>query len=356
MNSENVKMKLYTIVGARPQFVKAAAVSRALADTGCIEELIIHTGQHYDSNMSDIFFNELGIPAPARHLGIGGSTHGAMTGKMLEALESAMLEDRPDAVLVYGDTNSTLAGALAASKLHIPIIHVEAGLRSFNRLMPEEINRVVADHLSALLLCPTQTSIANLQNEGLTDGVHAVGDVMYDATIYAINQSKARSDILNQLELTNSEYGVCTLHRAENTDDPERFGRIISFIEAQASKQLIVFPVHPRTQKVMEDRGINPRGVKCIKPVGYFDLHRLLADSSLVLTDSGGLQKEAYFHRKQCITLRDETEWIETLDAGWNRLWTEENWKSPRSEIDDYGHGNAGKKTVEVIENWFAVQ
>ncbi len=349
-------MKLFTIVGARPQFIKAAAVSRAIAEAGGIDEAIVHTGQHYDANMSDIFFDELGIPAPKRHLGIGGGTHGAMTGKMLEALEAAMMEDKPDAVLVYGDTNSTLAGALAASKLHIPIVHVEAGLRSFNRRMPEEINRVVADHLSTLLLSPTQSGVRNLSTEGITKGVHAVGDVMHDATLSAIEQSKTRSDILERLDLAGQDYAVCTLHRAENTDDPDRFQRVIAFIEAQAADRPVIFPVHPRTRKVMADRGINPQGVVQIDPLGYFDLHRLLADSSLVLTDSGGLQKEAYFHRKPCITLRDETEWTETVEAGWNRLWTMDDWNSPRVDISDYGDGDAGAKTVAVIKDWFSAE
>lgn len=340
---------IFTVVGARPQFIKAAAVSRVIAGRPDLNELIIHTGQHYDANMSDIFFDELGIPAPKRHLGIGGGSHGAMTGKMLEALEAAMIEDKPDAVLVYGDTNSTLAGALAAAKLHIPVIHVEAGLRSFNRRMPEEINRVMADHLSALLLCPTQTGVDNLKAEGITRGVHAVGDVMHDATLYAIEQSRAKSDVIEKLDLEGRDYAVCTLHRAENTDDPHRFARIIAFLEEQARERLVVFPVHPRTRKVMAERGISPKGVKRVDPMGYFDLHRLLIDCSLVLTDSGGLQKEAYFHRKPCITLRNETEWVETIDAGWNRLWTEVNWKVPRSEISDYGHGFAANSIIETI-------
>lgn len=345
---------IFTVVGARPQFIKAGAVSRVIAERDGLEERIVHTGQHYDANMSDIFFDELGIPAPARHLGIGGGSHGAMTGKMLEGLEAAMMEDRPDAVLVYGDTNSTLAGALAATKLHIPVIHVEAGLRSFNRRMPEEINRVVADHVSALLLCPTRTGVDNLRTEGLTEGVHLVGDVMHDATIFAIEQSKKVSNLVADLDLAGEDCAVCTLHRAENTDDRDRFARIIAFVEDQARDREVIFPVHPRTRKVMAERGIEPKGVRLIDPVGYFDLNRLLADASLVLTDSGGLQKEAYFHRTPCITLRDETEWVETIEAGWNRLWTQDDWKSPRREIEDYGQGDAGERTVDAIEAYFA--
>lgn len=345
---------VFTVVGARPQFIKAGAVSRVIAARPGLVERIVHTGQHYDANMSDIFFDELGIPAPARHLGFGGGSHGAMTGRMLEGLEAAMIEDKPDAVLVYGDTNSTLAGALAAAKLHIPVIHVEAGLRSFNRRMPEEINRVMADHVSALLLCPTRTGVENLKIEGLTRGVHLVGDVMHDATLYAIEQSKTVSSIIEDLGLTGTDFAVCTLHRAENTDDEQRFTRIIAFVENHARDREVIFPVHPRTRKVMAERGMEPEGVRLIDPVGYFDLNRLLADASLVLTDSGGLQKEAYFHRTPCITLRDETEWVETIEAGWNRLWTQDHWKSPRRDIEDYGRGDAGARTVDAIETYFA--
>ncbi|WP_109259418.1 non-hydrolyzing UDP-N-acetylglucosamine 2-epimerase [Hyphobacterium indicum] len=341
---------IFTVVGARPQFIKAAAVSRVIAGRPNLNELIVHTGQHYDPDMSDVFFDELGIPVPARRYEFGGGSHGAMTGKMLAAIEEALVEDKPDAVLVYGDTNSTLAGALAAAKLHIPVIHVEAGLRSFNRRMPEEINRVMADHLSALLLCPTQTGVDNLKAEGITRGVHAVGDVMHDATLYAIEQARAKSDVIEKLDLEGRDYAVCTLHRAENTDDPDRFTRIIAFLEEQARERLVVFPVHPRTRKVMAERGISPKGVKQVDPMGYFDLNRLMAGSSLVLTDSGGLQKEAYFHRKPAITLRDETEWVETIEAGWNRLWTQKDWKSPRRDILDYGQGDAGERTVDAIE------
>jgi UDP-GlcNAc3NAcA epimerase len=341
------RKRVVTIVGARPQFVKAAAVSRAMAKSSALEEVLVHTGQHYDANMSDVFFEELEIPAPKRHLGIGGGAHGAMTGAMLVGLETVLTEEKPDAVLIYGDTNSTLAGALAAVKLHIPVIHSEAGLRSFNRRMPEEINRVVADHLSALLLCPTQTAIDNLAREGITQGVRAVGDVMYDATLFAIERSQKRSDVIDRLKLS-SGFGVCTLHRAENTDDPARFAAVLAYLEAEAAKRPIVFPVHPRTRKMLAGRA--PKGLILTDPLGYFDLHRLLADCDLVLTDSGGLQKEAYFHRKPCITLRDETEWVETIEAGWNRLWTAPDWRTPRTDIADYGKGDAAGETVREIE------
>lgn len=337
-----------TIVGARPQFVKAAAVSRAFKQAG-IDEALIHTGQHYDANMSDIFFEELEIPAPKLHLGIGGGGHGAMTGAMLAKLEEAFVAKKPAVVLVYGDTNSTVAGALAAAKLHIPVIHSEAGLRSFNRRMPEELNRVVTDHLSTLLLCPTQTAIANLTNEGIVKGVHHVGDVMFDATQFAIERSRKTSDILKTLALEGKRFAVCTLHRAENTDDPQRLAALLAFLEDKSDGRTIVFPMHPRTRKVLAASGIATRGLMIIDPLGYFDLHRLLADCEIVFTDSGGLQKEAYFHRKPCITLREETEWVETVDAGWNRLWSGSDFASPRKDIADYGQGDAAERTAELV-------
>lgn len=342
-------VRIVTVVGARPQFIKAAAVSRVARSRTGIDEILIHTGQHFDRNMSDIFFDELGIAPPAHSLGIGGSTHGDMTGRMLGAIEAVLMAEKPDAVLVYGDTNSTLAGALAAAKLHIPVAHVEAGLRSFNRAMPEEINRVLTDHVSDLLLCPTALAVANLASEGITRGVLAVGDVMHDATLYAREQARTRSSILQRLGLEGRDFAVCTLHRAENTDDPHRFARVISFVEAQARLRPVVFPVHPRTRAVLAREGRQPEGLMMIDPVGYFDLNQLLAGCSLVLTDSGGLQKEAYFHRRPCITLRDETEWVETIEAGWNRLWTSDSWASPRRDIADYGEGDAAGKVVDAV-------
>jgi UDP-GlcNAc3NAcA epimerase len=343
-----VSKLIATVVGARPQFVKAAAVSRAFAHAG-ISEALIHTGQHYDANMSDIFFDELEIPAPKLHLGIGGGSHGQMTGTMLAKLEEAFIAEKPAAVLVYGDTNSTIAGALAAAKLHIPVIHSEAGLRSFNRRMPEEINRIVTDHLSALLLCPTQTAITNLANEGIVRGVHHVGDVMFDATQFAIERSRKTATVLKTLGLEGKRFALCTLHRAENTDDHERLAALLTFLEKSADGRTIVFPVHPRTRKVLATSGLSARGLMIIDPLGYFDLHRLLADCDLVLTDSGGLQKEAYFHRKPCITLREETEWVETVEAGWNRLWSGADFTTPRKDIADYGTGDAAQRTVELV-------
>lgn len=340
--------KVATVVGARPQFVKAAAVSRAFREAG-VDEVLIHTGQHYDANMSDIFFEELEIPAPKLHLGVGGGLHGAMTGAMLAKLEEAFIAEKPAVVLVYGDTNSTLAGALAAAKLHIPIVHSESGLRSFNRRMPEEINRVVTDHLSTLLLCPTQAAIENLKREGITKGVHHIGDVMFDATLFAIERAKRSSTVIDALGLKGKRFAVCTLHRAENTDDPARLNALLDFLEGHARDRIIVFPVHPRTRKVLAASGRKLDRLMLTDPLGYFDLHRLLADCDLVLTDSGGLQKEAYFHRKPCITLREETEWVETIEAGWNKLWTAADYVTPRRDITDYGAGEAAAKTAAVI-------
>lgn len=349
-----MKKKVLSVVGARPQFIKAGAVSRAFANSSLVEEILVHTGQHFDDNMSEIFFRELDIPAPARNLGIGGGPQGQMTGRMLEGMESLILELEPDSVLVYGDTNSTLAGALAASKLHIPVVHVEAGLRSFNRKMPEEINRVMADHLSDLLFCPTSLSVNNLAKEGVHTNVFHVGDVMYDATLFAKARAKDQSNILETLGLEDGQYSLCTIHRAESTDDEPLFRQMISFLEVFAKEQNIVFPVHPRTRKTLDSYGATlPRGIIGIDPVGYFDIHRLLSGATTVFTDSGGLQKEAYFHAVPCITMRTETEWIETIEAGWNRLWTNDEFVSPRSEVSEYGQGDAAEKIVSLIEQSF---
>jgi len=341
--------KVVTIVGARPQFVKAAAVSRAIRRTGGLHEVMVHTGQHFDANMSDIFFNELGIPAPAHHLGIGGGGHGAMTGRMLEGLETVLLNEAPEWVLVYGDTNSTLAGALAASKLHIPVVHVEAGLRSFNRRMPEEINRVLTDHIATLLLCPTETAVRNLAAEGITRGVHQVGDVMYDVTLHARSQAARTSGILERLGLAAGAYSLATVHRAENTDDAARLRAVVAHLEEVAAKRPVVLPLHPRTARVAREQGVALDALRVIEPVGYLDMAALLAGCVDVHTDSGGVQKEAYFHRKPCVTLRDETEWVETIAAGWNRLWREPDYVTPRCDIADYGDGRCAERIVEVL-------
>lgn len=329
-----------TVVGARPQFIKASPVSHALLAHGGFREILVHTGQHFDAAMSDVFFEELDIPPPKHNLEVNSLGHGAMTGRMLEKLEEVMIAEKPDWVLIYGDTNSTVAGALAAAKLHIPVAHVEAGLRSFNRRMPEEINRVVADHLSALLFCPTQTAVDNLKDEGITKGVHHVGDVMYDVTLAAVERARGRSKVLERHGLTPKTYAVATIHRAENTDDPDRFARVMQWLSDRAQETPVAMPVHPRTRKLMEKSGLTPKGVRLIDPLGYLDMAWLTHNAAAVFTDSGGLQKEAYFHRVPCVTLRDETEWVETVEAGWNRLWTNESYK-PRREIADYGTGQS---------------
>ncbi|GAB4352687.1 MAG: O-antigen biosynthesis protein WlbD [Kiloniellaceae bacterium] len=338
--------KILTVVGARPQFVKAAAVSRAVARRDGIREVMLHTGQHFDANMSDIFFEELGIPAPDHHLDIAGGGHGEMTGRMLGAIEAVLIEEKPDWVLVYGDTNSTLAGALAAAKLHIPVAHVEAGLRSFNRRMPEEINRVLTDHVSARLYCPTGAAIRNLAEEGIRKGVLHVGDVMYDAAIDARRRAQSGPDILARAGVEPGGYSLATVHRAENTDDAARLRAVVGHLERVAAERTVVLPLHPRTAQAVARFGISLSRLTVIEPVGYLEMTALLAGCVDVHTDSGGVQKEAYFHGKLCVTLRDETEWVETVEAGWNRLWSVPDYKQPRQAIDEYGSGNAAELIV----------
>jgi len=321
------------------------------------EEILVHTGQHFDPSMSDIFFSELEIPPPRYRFDIHGGSHGAMTGRMLAAIEDVLIAEKPDAVLVYGDTNSTLAGALAAAKLAIPLIHVEAGLRSFNRTMPEEINRVVADRLSSVLLCPTSIAIENLAREGIVQGVHKTGDLMNDATQLASELAKRHSDIVQRLGLEPRGYGVATIHRAENTDDADVLGKIAAFIAAEAQKYPIVLPLHPRTRDAAKAAGIDfaQSGVRVIEPVGYLDMCRLLQSANIVLTDSGGLQKEAYFHRVPCVTLRNETEWVETVECGWNRLWTVPDYR-PRRPILEYGDGHAAEEILGILSAAFGAE
>jgi UDP-GlcNAc3NAcA epimerase len=347
---QGVRRKIATVVGARPQFIKAFALSRAFAQAPDFEEILIHTGQHFDENMSEVFFSELQIPPPRYHFAIHGGSHGTMTARMLEEIEDVLLQEKPDAAVVYGDTNSTLAGALAAAKLHVPLIHIEAGLRSFDKRMPEEVNRVVADHLSDVLVCPTRTAIDNLAREGITRGVHPAGDLMYDAMRIATPLAERTSAILETLGLKPAAYGVATIHRAANTDDPAALARVLDFVAAEARKQPIVLPLHPRTLAAAGAAGLDPErpGVRVIAPVGYLDMCRLLHHASVVLTDSGGVQKEAYFHRVPCITLRDRTEWTETIAHGWNRLWLSDNY-AERREIPDYGDGNAAGEIVGII-------
>lgn len=341
--------KIATIVGARPQFVKAAAVTRALRVHDTLREVMIHTGQHSDHEMSDVFFQELDLPDPLYNLGVHGGGHGNMTGRMLAALEPILEKEGPNAVMVYGDTNSTLAGALVAAKLGIPIVHVEAGLRSFNRRMPEEINRVLVDHLSTLLMCPTHSAVKHLAAEGIVKGVHWVGDVMYDATLHARTAALESSRLLKQLGLLESQYALMTLHRAENTRDAGTLADLLDFVRRESNEMPVVFPVHPRTRPLLSSPPVEVSGIRLIDPLGYIDMHRLLSGAAMVFTDSGGLQKEAYFHRVPCITLRDETEWVETLSAGWNRLW---KWPpaDKRVEIHEYGHGDAALTIVRHLE------
>jgi UDP-GlcNAc3NAcA epimerase len=358
-------MKIATILGARPQFIKAAIVSKAFSASADIEEVIVHTGQHYDENMSEIFFQELDIARPAYNLGIGSGSHGLQSGRMLEAIERVLLEEVPDWVLVYGDTNSTLAGVLAAVKLHIPVAHVEAGLRSFNRRMAEEINRIVADHTSDLLFVPTRTALENLRREGLPESsIYAVGDVMYDAAIYYGSKAEAQSHVLHKLGLRSKEYILATLHRAENTDNLERLRFIVGGLIQVAREIPVVLPIHPRTRRVLNDSGIGSeisRFIRLIEPVGYMDMLKLEKNARLIATDSGGVQKEAYFHGVPCVTFREQTEWVELIELGWNRLVPPVSaatvisglcaglTSTPRSTQTPYGDGHAAERIGEVL-------
>ncbi len=346
-------MRLVTIIGARPQFVKAAPLSRAISAHGGITEIAVHTGQHFDYNMSDIFFEELSIPRPTFNLDIHGGGHGEMTARMLTAIEKTLVQEKPDAVVVFGDTNSTLAGALAAAKLHIPIVHIEAGLRSFNRNMPEEINRVLTDHVSTLLMCPTERAISNLRNEGVVNGVFATGDLMYDVMLALAPIAAERSTILKKTGLEAGEYALATLHRAENTDTREALQKATAFLISLSRERPVVLPLHPRTQAALQrfDLSLSSEGdVRILEPVGYLDMLALLQGAALVATDSGGLQKEAYFSHTPCITMRDETEWLETISHGWNRLWSD-NAYAERRAITEYGDGKSAETTVDIIWN-----
>ena len=411
-------MKIATILGARPQFIKAAMVSRAIANhnryVSCgsvrisnfegtslgpqapfpvhnssaakaslplanhqslITEVIIHTGQHYDFNMSDIFFQELKLPEPDYNFGIGSATHGEQTGKMLIEIERVLIKDKPDVVVVYGDTNSTLAGALAASKLHIPVAHVEAGLRSYNMKMPEEINRVLTDHCSTILFCPTKAAVENLRKEGFTNIIDTpspptspkapntpnatnatnaklvlnVGDVMYDLILYALPLAE-NTDILSRLSLTPKDYLVLTLHRAENADDPERLKELLGFA-SQVSSKKIIFPVHPRTKNTLDGLPSIPENIILIEPIGYLEMIKLMRYSSMVLTDSGGVQKEAFWLRVPCITLREETEWVETVASGWNILYKDyKGSHNPSPTVTDlFGDGKSAERIIQTL-------
>ena len=348
-------LKILTIVGARPQFIKAAAVSHALRQQH--REILLHTGQHYDEAMSDRFFTELDLPQPDIELGVGSASHAEQTAKMLIGIETAIAANQPDAVMVYGDTNSTLAGALAASKANVPLAHVEAGLRSYNRRMPEEINRVVTDRLSSLLLCPSETAVANLAEEGITSGVRVVGDVMAD--VLQKFGSGTDAGVAKKLGLAPSSYFASTIHRAENTDDPERLRAILTALNTLPAP--VVLPMHPRVKRVITEQRIAiGNNIRAIDPLGYPDMIALVRNARALLTDSGGLQKEAYWLRVPCITLRDETEWVETVDAGWNTLTGSDHARitaaiqkeRPSAHPQLYGDGHTAARIIEAINSW----
>jgi UDP-GlcNAc3NAcA epimerase len=355
-------VKVVTIIGARPQFIKAATVSREFMRSEGVREIVVHTGQHFDRNMSDVFFEEMHIPRPAYFLDINSLDHGAMTGRMLERIEEVLIAERPEAVLVYGDTNSTLAGALAARKLHVRVVHVEAGLRSYNMSMPEEVNRILTDRISDALCCPTENAVGNLQREGFDQfncRVVKTGDVMHDAVLYYSKMSASSSTIVQRLGLTDSAFALCTIHRAENTDDSTRLASIVAALNAVSREMRVVLPLHPRTRKLLEKCTENLEFAP-IDPVGYFDMLELLRHTQIVLTDSGGLQKEAFFLEKPCITLRDETEWIELTACGANLLagagadaivrgFQEMRRRDIDFRKDLYGDGHAAQRVVEAI-------
>lgn len=363
-----MKKKIVTVIGARPQFIKAAPVSRALAEINGFSEIIIHTGQHYDPQMSAIFFRELEISEPAFNLEVGSGAHGAQTGEMIKRLEEVLQKEKPDIVLIYGDTNSTLAGALAAVKLQIPVAHVEAGLRSFNRRMPEEINRIVADRLSTLLFSPTKTGVDNLKNEGIVENVFQTGDVMYDVARWAAVRVDHARSILAENELTPGKYILSTIHRQENTDDEQRLRNIVFALDELTGTMKVVMPLHPRTHKMIRQFGLSDltKSIHITPPIGFLDMVELERNAALILTDSGGMQKEAYFHRVPCVTVRDQTEWGETVAAGWNILVDAMQMRKiingaesmlaftgSRGEIAEYGDGAASAAIAGLIREYF---
>ncbi|MFZ4561473.1 MAG: non-hydrolyzing UDP-N-acetylglucosamine 2-epimerase [Saprospiraceae bacterium] len=347
-------MKVVSIVGARPQFIKSVVLSEQVRRSH--EEVLVHTGQHFDGNMSSIFFEELGIPKPDVYLGISGGSHGEQTGRMLVEIEKVLMREKPDWCVVYGDTNSTLAGALAAAKLQVRVAHVEAGLRSFNRSMPEEINRVASDHMSELLFCPTAHAAALLRGEGITAGVHVVGDIMADVLFRFLPRAK-QSQILNRLGVSPREYALVTLHRPYNTDDPAKLTSLLETIAKIGMKA--VFPMHPRTQGMVRTHQIPvPANISVIDPVGYLDILQLQSHADVILTDSGGMQKEAYWLGVRCITLRTETEWVETVEAGWNQVVGSDpqrildavrNWRPQGNRPDIYGDGHTAARIFDTI-------
>ncbi len=352
-------VSILTVVGARPQFVKAAAVSRVLRPER--EEILVHTGQHYDELLSDVFFDELPVPEPDYNLGVGSDSHGKQTAAMIEGIEPLVIEHKPDVILLYGDTNSTLAGAIVGSKCDVTVAHVEAGLRSFNREMPEETNRVVTDHISDVCLAPTERAVSNLAAEGITDGVHNSGDVMYDMVQWANEHAKNHSQILETLNLEQESYVLTTVHRAENTDDPNRLRGIVDGL--LTASQPVVFPAHPRVTDRLRRHGLWEKANEAfqfIEPVGYLDFIHLLEGADQVATDSGGVQKEAFFVDTPCVTLRDETEWVETIDCGWNQLVGADRDAIARALTEErlleekptpYGDGNAAENIVGILDS-----
>lgn len=359
-------MRIVTIVGARPQFIKALAISKECAAREGVEEILLHTGQHYDENMSGVFFKGMGIPEPKYRFSLGGGSHGDMTGRQLTEIEKVLMAERPDVCLVYGDTNSTLAGALAAAKLNIPVAHVEAGLRSFNRRMPEEVNRVLTDHASTWLFAPSDAAVQNLANEGIDPAmVHRVGDVMYDVTLMFQEQAKDTT-FLQSLGLAPKTFAVATIHRQESTDDPSRLLAILGALSQLASEMPVILPVHPRTHKVMEalpKADAFAKKLMVTEPLDFNRMASITSHAALVVTDSGGLQKEAYFHRIPCVTVRDETEWVELVEMGWNRLpkslsqqhiyqSMQEALVAPRGDDrHPYGNGSAARSIIDILQD-----
>jgi len=357
-------MKIVTVLGARPQFIKASVVTAAFSRTPAVEEVVVHTGQHFDANMSDVFFAELAMPVPRYQLDIHGGGHGDMTGRMLMGIEKVLLEERPDVVLVYGDTNSTLAGALAAAKLHIPVAHVEVGLRSFNMRMPEEINRILTDRISCWLFAPTEAAAQHLKREGFReDQILSVGDVMFDVAMHHGARVRADGGLLASLGLKPGSYALATIHRAENTDHPQRLANVLDALELTARTMPVVWPLHPRTRAILQRTGLLEKlsdQLHLIEPVGYMDMVQLEKYAAVIATDSGGVQKEAFFYQVPCVTVRDETEWVELVESGWNRLAPpidatglaaiiQAAVGTKGKSVTPYGQGNAAQGIVETL-------
>ena len=356
-------MKILNVVGARPQFIKIGPILKAIEHANAsgeheIEEVLVHTGQHYDKEMSEIFFEQLSLKKPDYNLGVGSGSQGAQTGEMLRLIEEVLIKESPDWVIVFGDTNTTIAGSLAATKLHIPVAHVEAGLRSFNKRMPEEVNRILTDHISTLLFCPTEPAVQNLVNEGILAGVHNVGDVMYDSVLHYSSIASANTAISETLSLSDRDYALATTHRAENTDDPKRLTSIVNALDAVAESMRVLLPLHPRTRAKMAELNLSFSNVEVIEPVSYLEMLLLEKNAQVIFTDSGGVQKEAFFFGVSCITMRDETEWVETVESGWNRLVGADfqmiveafhERKTGDSAANYYGDGTAAAQMIELI-------